>query len=142
MEDKKKRPGRTERILGNVLTLLGIGTLLLYGACFLAFSGPGNSRMPGEWLLYLALGLAGVGSFLGAKAHGAEKAARYGAAYQRATERLRAEDRAKADGEHDHIPSTELGHSAKLDQLKALKEAGLLSEEEFQRKWQEQMKRQ
>lgn len=33
--------------------------------------------------------------------------------------------------DHDHIRSTELPHDRKLEQLKALKEAGLLTQEEY-----------
>ena len=42
---------------------------------------------------------------------------------------------------HDHIRSTELSDNRKLDQLKALKEAGLLTQEEFNEAWQKVMKK-
>lgn len=52
--------------------------------------------------------------------------------------------RAKARGgshvDHDHIRSTELSDKKKLEQLKTLKEAGLLSQEEFNAAWQKVMK--
>ena len=52
--------------------------------------------------------------------------------------------RAKARGgthvDHDHIKSTELSDQKKLEQLKTLKEAGLLSQEEFNASWQKVMK--
>lgn len=52
--------------------------------------------------------------------------------------------RAKARGgthvDHDHIKSTELSDKKKLEQLKTLKEAGLLSQEEFNTAWQKVMK--
>ena len=52
--------------------------------------------------------------------------------------------RAKARGgthvDHDHIKSTELSDKKKLEQLKSLKEAGILSQEEFNAAWQKVMK--
>lgn len=62
------------------------------------------------------------------------------------TQRLQKRDeaRAKARGgthvDHDHIKSTELSDQRKLDQLKTLKEAGLLTQEEFNKAWQKVMK--
>lgn len=63
------------------------------------------------------------------------------------TQRLqkRNEARAKARGGthlgHDHIKSTELSDNRKLEQLKALKEAGLLTQEEFNAAWEKVMKK-
>ena len=55
----------------------------------------------------------------------------------------RNEARAKARGGtgegHDHITSTELTDQRKLEQLKTLKEAGLLTQEEFNQAWQKVM---
>lgn len=41
---------------------------------------------------------------------------------------------------HDHIPSTSLDVKGRLEQLKDLKEAGLLSQEEYDKKRQEILK--
>lgn len=41
---------------------------------------------------------------------------------------------------HDHIRSTELSGNRKLDQLKALKEAGLLTQEEYDQRYQKILK--
>lgn len=41
---------------------------------------------------------------------------------------------------HDHIPSTALDVKGRLEQLKELKEAGLLSQEEYDKKRQEILK--
>lgn len=65
---------------------------------------------------------------------------------QAQADRLRSRDaaRAKARGgthvDHDHIKSTELSDNRKLEQLKALKEAGLLTQEEFNAAWAKVMK--
>ncbi len=57
----------------------------------------------------------------------------------------RNEARTKARGGthlgHDHIKSTELSDNRKLEQLKALKEAGLLTQEEFNTAWEKVMKK-
>ena len=41
---------------------------------------------------------------------------------------------------HDHIQSTELPHSRKLEQLKVLKDAGLLTQEEYDQRYQKILK--
>ena len=41
---------------------------------------------------------------------------------------------------HDHVPSTALDAKARLEQLKELKEAGLLTQEEYDKKRQEILK--
>ena len=45
-----------------------------------------------------------------------------------------------ASENHDHIPSTSLDVKGRLQQLKELKEAGLLSQEEYDKKRQEILK--
>ena len=59
------------------------------------------------------------------------------------TQRLqkRNEARTKARGGTHHIKSTELSDNRKLEQLKALKEAGLLTQEEFNAAWEKVMKK-
>lgn len=47
---------------------------------------------------------------------------------------------APAPQTHDHIPSTSLDVKGRLEQLKDLKEAGLLSQEEYDKKRQEILK--
>ena len=47
---------------------------------------------------------------------------------------------APAPETHDHIPSTALDVKGRLEQLKDLKEAGLLSQEEYDKKRQEILK--
>lgn len=62
------------------------------------------------------------------------------------TDRLQKRNTARAQArggthvDHDHIKSTELSDQKKLEQLKTLKEAGLLSQEEFNAAWQKVMK--
>lgn len=52
----------------------------------------------------------------------------------------RAKTRGGSHVDHDHIKSTELSDKKKLEQLKTLKEAGLLTQEEFNAAWQKVMK--
>lgn len=52
---------------------------------------------------------------------------------------VRAKSRGGSHVDHDHIRSTELSDKKKLEQLKTLKEAGLLSQEEFNAAWQKVM---
>jgi hypothetical protein len=43
-------------------------------------------------------------------------------------------------GKHDHVTSTALGKSSRLEQLETLKRAGLLEEQEYRKKKQEILK--
>lgn len=56
------------------------------------------------------------------------------------SDRPRRESAPSSPQTHDHIPSTSLDVKGRLEQLKELKEAGLLSQEEYDQKRQEILK--
>lgn len=53
---------------------------------------------------------------------------------RRRTPPPRARHRAGEENDHDHIRSTELSRDKKVEQLKTLREAGLLTDEEYAEK--------
>lgn len=53
---------------------------------------------------------------------------------RRRTPPPRAKHRAGEENDHDHIRSTELSRDKKVEQLKTLREAGLLTDEEYAEK--------
>lgn len=54
--------------------------------------------------------------------------------HRRRTPPPRAKHRAGEENDHDHIRSTELSRDKKVEQLKTLREAGLLTDEEYAEK--------
>lgn len=92
-----------------------------------------------EVLLPFIFFLAIVGIVLTAQIKGAKRKAKGRSQRPQTQSRTtpsgmgRAAGPAKGEG-HDHIRSTELSHNRKLEQLKALKDAGLLTQEEYEQR--------